>query len=304
MTVKHAYECFLADRSIYCSPQTLISYSGHISVFFRYLTEKYNTSVDVIDFSELPAGDNIYSGFILYLRTKGGVKNVTIRSYCRAVKAFLKYCYEEDYCRDYIKKVKLPKDDSVPKMPLYVSEVSAIDSTFDLLTVKGRRNYAIVHLMLDCGLRSREVCRLQVKDLDMQHNLLHINDSKGNKSRIVLCPDFVFNAVYDYLKFKRRTEGFVFTSLRGNNVLVKNTISQLFADLKKESGVERLHAHLLRHTFATSYLIGGGNLEFLRAFMGHYDYSVTKNYSSLAAQCKMLGADIYQLDKIFFERGY
>ena len=58
------------------------------------------------------------------------------------------------------------------------------------------------------------------------------------------------------------------------------------------------------HTFDTSYLLGGGNLEFLRVFMGHYDYSVTKVYTSMAAQCRMLGIEVYKLDKIFFERGY
>lgn len=49
---------------------------------------------------------------------------------------------------------------------------------------------------------------------------------------------------------------------------------------------------------------GGGNLEFLRVFMGHTDYAVTQAYSRMAAEYKMLGADIYRLDDIFFTRGY
>ena len=67
---------------------------------------------------------------------------------------------------------------------------------------------------------------------------------------------------------------------------------------------DELHAHLLRHTFATSYLVGGGNLEFLRAFLGHSDYNVTRGYSQLAAECKMLGVNVYHLDPIFFKKGY
>ncbi|MEZ3471455.1 MAG: site-specific integrase [Lachnospiraceae bacterium] len=86
--------------------------------------------------------------------------------------------------------------------------------------------------------------------------------------------------------------------------MTRNSLKGLFTKLKKESGISRLHAHLLRHTFATSYLIGGGNLEFLRVFMGHSDYNATKIYSQLAAEGKMLGVKIYQLDPFFFEKGY
>lgn len=304
MTIARAFDEFIADRAVYCSPETLRSYEWDLSIFFKYLENTYKKTVADIDFDNLPATDNIFSGFIVSLRQERKVKNVTIRSYCRVVKAFIRFSHDHGYCINYIKGVKLPRDDSHPKMPLYTSEVAAIDATFDRDTLKGKRNYAIVHLMLDCGLRSQEVRHLRLKDLDRQRNLLYINDSKGDKSRILLCPDFLFDAIDDYVHASHCSTGYVFHSLHDDIPLSKNAVNLMFTDLKDESGVSRLHAHLLRHTFATSYLIGGGNLEFLRVFMGHYDYTVTKNYSSLAAQCKMLGADIYKLDKIFFTRGY
>ncbi len=304
MILVQAFKNFLSDRMVYCSPETMKTYGSHLNNFWKYLEHVYDKPVSELDFSDIPEEQNIYSGFIVHMRQKGTVKNVTIRSYCRAVKAFLRFCYDQDYCRDYIKGVKLPRDDSTPKLPLYTAEVAAIDKTFDRSTLKGKRNYAIVHLMLDCGLRSQEVRNLQVEHLEPDHNLLHVIDSKGNKSRIILCPDFIFSSISDYMAACGRSSGYVFQSLRSDELLKKNTLNLMFADLKQESGVKRLHPHLLRHTFATSYLVGGGNLEFLRVFMGHYDYTVTKSYSSLAAECKMLGLDIYKLDKIFFERGY
>uniref|UniRef100_UPI004056DE46 tyrosine-type recombinase/integrase n=1 Tax=Acetatifactor sp. TaxID=1872090 RepID=UPI004056DE46 len=232
------------------------------------------------------------------------VKNSTIRSYCRSVKAFLRYCYEEDLCKDYLKRVKLPKDDAAPKVPLYTDEVARIDATFDRTTEKGARNYCIVHLMLDCGLRRQEVVHLRPEHIDVERNILSIMDSKGNKSRFVLIPDFLLEAIDRYRGMKQLHSDYLFDSLLKVEPITDNSVKMLFQDLKKETGIERLHAHLLRHTFATSYLIGGGNLEFLRVFLGHFDYTVTKNYSSMAAQFKMLGADIYRLDSIFFTRGY
>lgn len=306
MTVLKCFQRFLNDRSVYCASKTIEIYTGHLNLFFRYLENLYGKSVSVLCFSDIPLDDNIYSSYILYLRTKEEkIKNTSVRCYARHVKAFLKFCYEHDFCRDYLKGVKLPRDDSVAKLPLYSSEVRDIDATFDMSTVLGCRNYCIVHLMLDCGLRCSEVVNLEMKDLDRVHKILHLRNSKGCKSRMVLCPGRLFKCIDNYRNIGNVKGDYVFESVRIKGArLSKNAVKQMFYDLKSQSGVERVHAHLLRHTFATSYLIGGGNLEFLRVFMGHYDYTVTKNYSSLAAQCKMLGADIYKLDDIFFKIGY
>ena len=86
--------------------------------------------------------------------------------------------------------------------------------------------------------------------------------------------------------------------------LTDNLIKQLYQKVKKRSGIKRLHAHLLRHTFATSYIVGGGNLEKLRIMLGHADYNVTKTYLHLAAQFEIVRYPIYQLDVVFFEKGY
>ena len=83
-----------------------------------------------------------------------------------------------------------------------------------------------------------------------------------------------------------------------------NVIKQLFARIKKSSGLDRIHPHLLRHTFATSYIMGGGNMEFLRMMLGHSDYETTKIYLHLAQEAKMLHNDIYRLDPIFFKSAY
>ena len=96
----------------------------------------------------------------------------------------------------------------------------------------------------------------------------------------------------------------MFLTLRTRKPISYNTIKMFYQDMKVESGIDRLHGHLLRHTFAISFLIGGGNLEFLRVFMGHFDYVSTKTYVEQATQLKILGAPVYKLDPIFFKFGY
>lgn len=299
MTVAQAYKLFMNDRAGYCAAKTLKTYTQHIGLFFEWLQENY-APVEQLHFEELPPDDNIYSDYILYLRQKGSVTNTTIRSYARSIKAFLNYCYQEDICMDYMKKVKLPKPDAVPPEPLLQDEVQRLDSCFDISTLQGLRNYCIVHLMLDCGLRSQEVLHLKIEHIDVAHNILHILISKECKSRLTMIPDFLIDALRRYMQQCGRSSGTIFYSLRKEEPLTENGLKLLFQDLKHQAELPRLHAHLLRHTFATSYLCGGGNLEFLRVMMGHSDYAVTKMYSSLAAQYKMLGLPYYKLDSIFF----
>lgn len=299
MTIAQAYKFFLRDRAGYCSEKTLETYSEHLSVYFDWMERTYKAIAD-LDFDDLPADDNIFSDYVLYLRNKRKVSNTTIRSYSRSIKAFLNYCYQEDICKDYLKKVKLPSDDAVPPEPLLQDEVERLDNCFYLESLQGLRNYCIAHLMLDCGLRTQEVINLEMHHVDAAHNLLHVINSKGNKSRITLIPDFLIDAIKSYMFKSGRSSGVIFYSLRKKQPLSEDGIKNFFQDLKTEADLPRLHAHLLRHTFATSYLCGGGNLEFLRVMMGHSDYSVTKMYSSLAAQYKMLGLPFYKLDSIFF----
>lgn len=300
MTIAKAYGLFCHDRAVYCSAATLKKYQGDLTLFFSFLEERTSQAPEDLSFPAF----NIYQEYILYMR-KRNVRPVTIRSYCRSVRAFLKWCYDFDYCPDYLKRVQLPKDDARPKLPLYQDEVKRIDACFDVNTLAGLRNYCIIHLMLDCGLRTQEVAGLCLEHVLKERNVLQLLDSKGNKSRMTLIPDFLLETLSDYCSIAGIQHGRLFHSLKARGEpLTGNGIKQLCQQLKKASGIPRVHAHLFRHTFATSYLLGGGNLEFLRVFMGHYDYTVTKTYSQLAAEMKMLGADIYQLDRLFFTRGY
>ena len=107
-----------------------------------------------------------------------------------------------------------------------------------------------------------------------------------------------------FRNYEQKEDFSVFVQIGTNIPINSNVIKQLFARLKRMSGIERIHPHLLRHTFATSFMVGGGNMEFLRLMMGHEDYETTKIYLHLAQEVKMLHSEIYKLDSSFFEVGY
>ena len=65
--------------------------------------------------------------------------------------------------------------------------------------------------------------------------------------------------------------------------MTENGVKLIFARLAKASGVERLHAHLCRHTFATRFLLNGGDVFTLQQILGHSTLEMVRNYVNLAA---------------------
>lgn len=312
-TLDRAYQLFLLDRKTFCADRTCKYYEENIEKFLEYPKSKEVVYVNQID-------TLLLSGYITELRSRyrfeghpvldssshRHIKNTSVRAYGRAVKAFVNFCKENCGLDVQIRFPKMPKDDSDQIVPLYQTEVEQIDYLFNDHTIYGVRNYCIFHLMLDAGLRCREVVSLKISNVLFDKNCIVIDYSKS-QSRVVFMAPILKQALKEYIETYRLHADFdepVFLQIRSVDYINQNVIKQLFARLKKKTGIERLHPHLLRHTFATSYIMGGGNLEMLRIMLGHYDYNVTRNYLHLASQYRMLQANIYKLDPIFFKIGY
>lgn len=311
MKIYNVFQLFLMDRCAYCSGRTISYYQENINKFLFYLSDEVAPGIAPHDLEFDILNRQVVLQYITWLRNRD-LKNTSVNTYFRAVKAFLNYCIDEDYVSgDILKKVKMLRSDQETIFPLYQYEVEQIDSCFNLKTELGLRNYCIVHLMLDAGFRCSDVVNLRIQDIFFDKNCLQVK-GKGNKFRsVLLCPQLKKN-IYKYLmnyrpfvldddKYSNQP---VFVQAGSSEFINVNTVKQMFQRLKSRSGVERVHPHLCRHTFATSYILGGGNMEFLRLMMGHTDYETTKMYLHLANQSKMLHADVYKLDSIFFKTIY
>lgn len=292
MNIKIALSKFLVDRSVYCSKKTIDYYSSNINAFIN--------CCGIIDTDDLSR--DCYKKYILYLRSRN-IKNTSVRTYAMAVKVFLCYLCEQGIISDrFYLGVKLPKVDNSLIIPLSSSEVECCHIALCSNEFLKYRNLLIFYLMLDAGFRSQEVLHLKFKHVNIDSRYLIVENSKECKSRIVPMSQ---NLVELFISYDRKGKPDEYVFLKKDTLpLSESAIKNIFRRLKVSSGVDRVHPHLLRHTFATSFIVGGGDLETLRLLLGHYDYSVTKNYLHLAAQYKFMDADIYKLDKIFFKKGY
>lgn len=293
MSYLEAVDNFMMYISTYCSPSTLEYYRINIDFFSDYLLSSRGS----LDFDVCSISRNDFIGYISYQRQRK-VKNTSVRTYARSVKAFLRYLYNEGIIlNNPTLNVKFPRSDKRIIVPLTSSDVRMLDSQISL-TVHSIRNYCLFHLMLDCGLRLSEVINLKRSDVDFEGGYITVNNSKCNKSRLVPLPSFLADTLKNYLSFEfiRRCDFLLLNSTGA--ALSKNTVEMFFSRLKTPD--LNVYPHLLRHTFATSFVLGGGSLEVLRVLLGHSSYDVTQQYLHIANYVGVANIDIYKIDDCMF----
>lgn len=237
------------------SAATLKYYNENIQYFAKFLALPINeyTISDIFDFLDA-------------LRCRGNASN-TVSTRYRALRSFFRWCHEQKLCNNIFKNVKTPK--STRK----VISILSNDEIQTLLSYVSGRNRLIVLLMLDCGLRLSEVCSLRCEDI---YDNYFVVRGKGDKERIVPMSEYIKLPVQEYL---------VHAKLVGTDTLLNvtgNAIKLLFQKLKKITGITRLHPHLLRHTFATLYLVNGGDPVSLQHILGHESLDITLVYLHMA----------------------
>jgi integrase/recombinase XerC len=148
------------------------------------------------------------------------------------------------------------------------------------------RDAAIVALMARAGLRVGEVCGLDLDDVEIKtrSGSVTIRKGKGRKQRTVPLNKQVRSAYADYLEKRPRPAAgeehaaAVFLSKSGKRV-TPLAVQRLVQNGAQRAGIdERVHPHMLRHTFATRYLEAGGTLAELRDLLGHRNIATTDRY--------------------------
>jgi site-specific recombinase XerD len=226
----------------------------------------------------------------------------TIRKAVKVLRGFGHWLANEGFTNPF-DSLEIP---SVPKdliETLRTEDVQAILGKLNPNTPHGARDYAIVLLMLDSGLRISEVAELRMPLLDLSARQARVR-GKGRKERYIPFGQTTARALMRYInafrpKPARPDVDNVLLTLDGCP-MTRNSLESIIRRLRLSSGVSRLHAHLLRHTFAVNYLAAGGDVESLRRILGHESLEVTKRYLSglQAAQIQALYEEYSPVDRL------
>lgn len=318
MTLQEGYDQFLISRDSCCSDVTVKNYRHTVNYFLDYLVKQYGAAfASEIDVNKISLG--VMNSYSIYLETKVRhsdnpyfkpsesvvISSRTRKDYLKDMVTFINYLYENEYIPENPSdRFKFPRVEPQPIEPLTLDEVIKIDECFNSDSKLGVRNLALIHLLLDEGLRSGEVQRLKLKEINFTENYLVIRKSKYGKGRMLPLANKARAYLLDYFRLNGQPKDneYIFSTNRGYP-LSENAIKCVFQRLKTKSGVTRIYPHLLRHTFATSFILGGGSVELLRIYMGHSSIETTQRYLHLANNMRFL-KNIYQLDECFLKKFY
>lgn len=241
------------------------------------------------------------------------LSSLTVGSYLTVVRKFFEWLEAERIYPNIAKGIKISgRYKGFKKDPLSLDQVKSLLTTFDTSDEQGMRDFAIVNLLLRCGLRTIEVSRANVSDIGQKNGepILYVQGKgKDSKDNFVLLTPKVYDPLIAYLNARGETKPNdpLFVSYSKNSYgsrLTTRSISQIAKDsiLRILDPIEakRITAHSFRHTAGVNVLRAGGDLYATQLFMRHEDPATTQIYlRTVEEEIRFKSAPERLLDGIF-----
>lgn len=288
-----------------CSEKTVCEYLMDLRTFFRY-TEAIRLGIDIeselffeIDIRDIDAEyikkiktEKIYE-FLMYTNQNRGNGWASRSRKLSSLKAFFKYLT----AKKHILEINPTADISAPKKHASLPKHLTLNESVSLLeTIKNdensknsKRDFAIVSLFLNCGMRLSELVNIDLTDIDPELRSLRVT-GKGAKQRIVYLNDACRRALIDYLKIRTSEDASklkttaLFLSNRHTRISNK-TVQWIVYKYLDAAGLDHrgFSVHKLRHTAATlMYQTGNVDVRVLKDILGHEQLNTTQIYTHVS----------------------
>lgn len=260
------------------SPRTVSAYRSDIGAFFAWAQER---TLDARKAQRTDLDDFLWS------QRERGLKPASLFRKVESLKSYFAFeTLEERLPESPAETLRTPR---IPaRLPKYLTKdeaarLLAAPNTADYEDVRDR---AMLELLYACGLRVSELVSLKPESANLQDGWVKVL-GKGNKERMVPVHPRALAAVRAYLAERERRFKSPAAELflgRTGKKLSRVQFWRRLRDLGERAGIkQRLHPHLLRHTFATHLLQGGADLRSVQEMLGHADLATTQIYTHLDA---------------------
>ncbi len=283
------------------SPNSIKEYNYDIAMFLKFIKLRFKlTNEDEfsrITISDIPISEikkikleDIHA-FLSYLATTLRSKPATRARKASTIRIFFKYLSQKEKLieNNPAQNLETPKKDK--RMPKYLS----LDESKKLLETtsneednrNAKRDYAIITIFLNCGIRLSELVNINIKDITFTECKLNVI-GKGNKERTIYLNKSCMNAIQDYIQNARPKEGIHYNSkdalfLSERRERISNrTVQYIVKKELRKAGLDttKYSVHKLRHTAATlMYQYGNTDIRALQELLGHESISTTEIYT-------------------------
>jgi len=255
------------------SPKTRENYERYLNVFLLFA--KIKTPAEITD--------ALVREFRMNLARRG-IKKITQSYYVIALRNFLKYLGKHDIKSLSPDKIELPKTPGRQIETLAYADLERLLAAPKGDALRDLRDKAMLELFFSTGLRLAELCALD-RYLDLKRGEFSVR-GKGDKIRVVFLSDSAKNAIKRYLDKRPDAEAALFVSIARSGKIIgritPRSAERIVTARALQAGIARpVHAHELRHSFATDLLMNGADLRSVQALLGHANISTTQIYTHL-----------------------
>lgn len=270
---------FLSNKDMKASSR--IAYASSFKQFTMYLQERSITEVNELDVKE----------FKDYLTNKK-LSMFTIISHISALKSLFTFLAVRGLYPNIAKDIKTPKKPrEFMRDPLTKDQAQKLIKNASGDDIAAKRDFAIISILLRCGLRSIEIVRADIGDIRQSSGtpVLWVHGKgRDSKDEFVVLTNEALTAINDYLMMRPKTKPHdpLFASHghhNNNGRLTTRSIRRLVKDHLKSIGINnnRLTCHSLRHTFATLALANNAPLIAVQQAMRHANINTTTIYTHM-----------------------
>lgn len=271
----------VAERG--ASPATVAAYRGDLGKYQMFLESERK----VHDASGVKRED--VAAFVASL-SEAGFAPSTVERRLSVVKGYHRFLVREGFSQvDPTQTVPLPRKPRTLPDVLSVAQVTKLLDGLPCTTPIEKRDACVLEVLYGCGLRVSELVGLDVDRVYFDEGCLRVL-GKGSKERIVPFSGMALQRMREYLDEARpeltcstaHPLPAVYLNARGGR-LTRQSVHCIVARAGMAIGVENLHPHTLRHSFATHLLEGGADLRAIQEMLGHSDIATTQIYTHVQA---------------------
>lgn len=278
------------------SVKTAESYYFDLRAFYRFLKMKFENKSDSVDFDSIDISNmdltyikkvdlNVIYEYMNFLNRERSNSASSRARKIASIRSYFKYLFKSNLIDENptsdLETIKLRK-----RLPVHFT----LEDSVDLLNVidgkNALRDYCIITLFLNCGMRLAELVNINITDI--RGDKLTVV-GKGNKERTIYLNQACIQAINDYMTVRNTQsatasdKNALFLSSR-NQRISRRTVQHLVELNVKKLGLDphKFTTHKLRHTAATLMYQSGVNIRALQEILGHEQLTTTEIYTHVS----------------------
>lgn len=260
------------------SAHTIIAYDQDLTQFFAFVKDTYSlTSIIEVRHSHIRA-------WVIALLQENLMPR-SIRRKLSALKTYFRFLLKQgDITQNPILKIPIPKVSK--RLPMYAqaSEMTQLlDQTNWGSSYSSQRNYLIINLLYQTGIRRSELIGLKTTDIDFYAHTIKVL-GKGNKERLIPFGTELAERLQLFLDLRQATfpdldDIHLFLTDKGLSLYPKLVYNIVKQTLSLVTTIEQRSPHVLRHSFATHLADNGAELNAIKELLGHANLAATQIYT-------------------------